>query len=228
SDGSSFFSAGAASAAGASAFFSAAGASPSSIVHTTAPISKVSPSCAMMRRIPAFSAGNSKVALSDSNSAIFSSISTYSPSCFSHWASVTSVIDSPTAGTFISKLMSLIFKTNVVNSKLFTTRSFYYCLCKCLINNFLLFCNVLLHITCGRTSACATGNEICKFKLCFSEDTAEVRPSSHVFVFFLYPDKLSSFFVFRTYSFQLFYRSRIKLFYTHYRHVFAVFFFLTF
>src|SRR5690606_32610025 len=49
--------------AGASSFLSAppAGASPSSMVQTTAPISKVSPSGAMILRIPALSARNSHV-----------------------------------------------------------------------------------------------------------------------------------------------------------------------
>src|SRR5690349_4530275 len=59
-------------------------------------------SCATILKIPLASAGNSNVALSDSTSAITSSSVTKSPSFFIQVEIVTSVIDSPTAGTFIS------------------------------------------------------------------------------------------------------------------------------
>src|SRR6185503_2401727 len=91
----------------ATATGAAEGAPPSSIVATTAPIGKVSPSFAAVFNIPAFSAVSSKVALSDSNSAITSSISTLSPSFFFQLERVTSVIDSPTGGTLIVKLILL-------------------------------------------------------------------------------------------------------------------------
>ena len=48
--------------------------SDSSITQITAPISNVSPSSALIRKVPAASAGNSKVALSDSSSHRTSSI----------------------------------------------------------------------------------------------------------------------------------------------------------
>src|SRR6201999_507835 len=82
-----------------------AGAPLSSIVATAAPIARVSPSLATVFKIPAFSAVSSKVALSDSSSAITSSICTASPSFFFQLARVTSVIDSPTGGTLIVKLI---------------------------------------------------------------------------------------------------------------------------
>jgi hypothetical protein len=55
-----------------------------------------------MCNTPAASAGNSKVALSDSSSHNTSSIDTVSPSFLFQDETVTSVIDSPTAGTLIS------------------------------------------------------------------------------------------------------------------------------
>src|SRR5207344_3309460 len=65
-------------------------------------------SLATMRRIPLASAGNSNVALSDSTSAITSSSFTKSPSFFNQVEMVTSVIDSPTAGTFISLIAPVV------------------------------------------------------------------------------------------------------------------------
>src|SRR3569833_435299 len=91
-------------AAGAASLAGAA-APPSSMVATVAPIGRTSPSFADSFKIPAFSAVSSKVALSDSNSAITSSICTVSPSFFFQLDSVTSVIDSPTGGTLIVKLI---------------------------------------------------------------------------------------------------------------------------
>src|SRR5579863_4901392 len=73
------------------------------MVQTTAPMGNVSPSFAIVFNIPAFSAVNSNVALSDSSSAIASSIATASPSFFIQRDKVTSVIDSPTVGTFTSR-----------------------------------------------------------------------------------------------------------------------------
>src|SRR5882724_7921918 len=74
----------------------------SSICATTSPIFRVSPSFPTVFKTPAFSAFTSKVAFSLSSSAITSSRSTYSPSFFNHFTSVTSLMDSPTAGTLIS------------------------------------------------------------------------------------------------------------------------------
>ena len=83
-------------------------AADSSISQITSPIAKVSPSSALMCSLPAASAFNSNVALSDSSSQMTSSISTCSPSFLNHCAIVTSVIDSPTVGTLISKLIVLL------------------------------------------------------------------------------------------------------------------------
>src|SRR5690606_35868896 len=77
------------------------------MVQTTAPISSVSPSLATVFKVPDCSAVSSNVALSDSNSAIISSISTKSPSFLTQRDNTTSVIDSPTGGTLISKLIFL-------------------------------------------------------------------------------------------------------------------------
>ena len=73
-----------------------------SILQIKPPMGSVSFSFATILKIPLASAGNSKVALSDSTSAMTSSSLTKSPSFFIHVESVTSVMDSPTAGTFIS------------------------------------------------------------------------------------------------------------------------------
>src|SRR5476651_1586601 len=74
------------------------------MVQTTAPMANTSPSLAMVFKVPAFSAVSSKVALSDSSSAIASSMATASPSFFIQRDSVTSVIDSPTVGTLTSNI----------------------------------------------------------------------------------------------------------------------------
>jgi hypothetical protein len=100
--------AGALSFAVAGSAGAAAAPLPSSIRATVAPMANVSPSLAKVFKVQAFSAVSSKVALSDSNSAITSSILTTSPSFFNHDDRVTSVIDSPTGGTLISKLMFVI------------------------------------------------------------------------------------------------------------------------
>ena len=59
-------------------------AASSSILQATSSIFNVSPSCATICRIPAFSALSSNVAFSDSNSQIISSLSTHSPSFLIH------------------------------------------------------------------------------------------------------------------------------------------------
>ena len=69
-----------------------------SIEQITAPIGKTSPSLAKVFNTPAFSAVSSKVALSDSSSAIASSMATSCPSFLIQRDKVTSVIDSPTVG----------------------------------------------------------------------------------------------------------------------------------
>src|SRR5512134_2470654 len=79
-----------------------ADASVISILQIKPPMGNVSFSLATICKIPVASAGSSKVALSDSTSAITSSSLTKSPSFLSQVEIVTSVIDSPTAGTFIS------------------------------------------------------------------------------------------------------------------------------
>ena len=60
--------------------------SPCSIEHIGAPISKVSPSCASIFNLPEDSAVKSKVALSESISAMTSSSSTISPFFFNQEA----------------------------------------------------------------------------------------------------------------------------------------------
>ena len=75
-----------------------------SIKHTTCPTATASPSSAFKVITPLSSAGRSKVALSESNSAIVWSFSTKSPSFTSHSAISTSEIDSPGDGTFISNI----------------------------------------------------------------------------------------------------------------------------
>ena len=88
-----------------SAFFSGAPAgfkASVSIWQTISPMAKVSPSFAICFTAPACSALISKVAFSLSNSAITSSRSAHSPSAFNHLTSVTSLMLSPTVGTFIS------------------------------------------------------------------------------------------------------------------------------
>ena len=87
--------------------------SPCSIEHIGAPISKVSPSCASIFNLPEDSAVKSKVALSESISAMTSSSSTISPSFFNQEDIVTSFIDSPTAGTII--LIISFFILNQLN-----------------------------------------------------------------------------------------------------------------
>src|SRR3546814_6220474 len=57
---------------------------------------------------PATEALTSKVTLSVSSSTIGSSTATASPGCFSHWATVASVTDSPRAGTTISVAISTL------------------------------------------------------------------------------------------------------------------------
>src|SRR6218665_85929 len=73
-----------------------------SILQINPPTGRVVFSCAAMRKIPAALAGSSNVALSDSTSANTSSNNTNTPSFFSHFETVTSFMDSPTAGTYIS------------------------------------------------------------------------------------------------------------------------------
>src|SRR5579863_10061133 len=91
----------AAAVTGSSAFGAVDVATPApSIVQTTAPMGSTSPSLAMVFKTPAFSAVSSKVALSDSSSAMASSMATVSPSFLIQRDRVTSVIDSPTGGTF--------------------------------------------------------------------------------------------------------------------------------
>ena len=95
--------------AGAKAAVEAAGfAAVSSMSANIAPIKILSPSFALRNKTPACSAFTSKVAFSLSNSAITSSRSTHAPSAFVHFNKVTSVIDSPTVGTFIE----IIIETN--------------------------------------------------------------------------------------------------------------------
>ena len=75
----------------------------------TAPTSTVSPSFASASvRTPAIGEGTSTLTLSVSRLAIGSSAATASPGFFSHWASVPSVIDSPSAGTETSVAMMVL------------------------------------------------------------------------------------------------------------------------
>ena len=68
------------------------------MVAIVAFISTTAPSSSRIVSTPALGEGSSKVALSDSNSQIISSILTVSPVFFIHCEIVTSVIDSPTDG----------------------------------------------------------------------------------------------------------------------------------
>ena len=63
--------------------------------------------------VPAAGAGNSMVAFSVSMLTMFSSLATESPSFFNHSPISTSVIDSPTSGTFISVAIIFYLKASV-------------------------------------------------------------------------------------------------------------------
>ena len=113
--------AGAAEAAGdESATLTSACTPPTSIEQITAPIGRTSPSLATICKIPSASAGNSKVALSDSNSHKTSSSFTWSPSFLFQVATVTSVIDSPTAGTFMS--MAIVIRLLFICQMLYSSK----------------------------------------------------------------------------------------------------------
>jgi len=75
------------------------GAALSSILPMTPPTSTLSPTWAVMCKMPLAGAGMPCVAFSDSISRIVSSSVTGSPSFLSHCATVPSVIDSPKLGT---------------------------------------------------------------------------------------------------------------------------------
>src|SRR6476469_8557200 len=80
-----------------------AAVAPASIRAISAPTATVSPSltsCSVST--PPTGEGTSTVTLSVSKLAIGSSSATASPGCFNHWASVPSVIDSPSVGTWTS------------------------------------------------------------------------------------------------------------------------------
>ena len=73
------------------------------ILANKPPIGTTEPGWAITSKTPADSAGNSKVALSDSSSQRTSSNDTTSPVFLFQTETVTSEIDSPTAGTLTSK-----------------------------------------------------------------------------------------------------------------------------
>ena len=81
---------------------------PSAISQMTVPIGTTAPCGFTIFNTPACGAVSSNVALSDSSSAITSSIFTASPSFFSQLAMVTSVIDSPTVGTLTCCAISAV------------------------------------------------------------------------------------------------------------------------
>ena len=104
---------GVAGAAAGTSVFSATGTSAgraavSSILATISPMRKLSPSLANCCKVPACSAFTSKVAFSLSSSAITWSLSTQAPSGWVHFSKVTSLIDSPIEGIFIS-IIQLVF-----------------------------------------------------------------------------------------------------------------------
>ena len=108
--GTSGATAGAAAGAGATALGTSDACTLVSIRATRAPISRSSPSLATYMSLPAASAGNSRVALSDSNSQIGSSSFTIAPSSFNQRERVTSLMDSPTDGTRIStRLIAMVY-----------------------------------------------------------------------------------------------------------------------
>ena len=86
----------------------AAATAPTVILANKPPIPTTEPDSATISKIPVASAGNSKVALSDSNSQITSSSLTESPDFLFQTETVTSVMDSPTAGTLTSKTVALV------------------------------------------------------------------------------------------------------------------------
>src|SRR3546814_669104 len=91
-----------------SGFFAGAPA-PSPMRPSRAPTSTLAPAAAITSNsTPATEALTSKVTLSVSSSTIGSSTATASPGCFSHWATVASVTDSPRAGTTISVAISTL------------------------------------------------------------------------------------------------------------------------
>src|SRR5690606_28154602 len=100
--------------------------------------------------------------------------------------------------------MCLFVKTNVA-ILLITTPVFYFCLCKCFINNCFLLRNMLFHVACCRASAFCSSDDIAIFDICCSELLAEMWPCTYVFILLLYADELFCFAIFLTESFQLFY-----------------------
>src|SRR5215208_7059738 len=76
------------------------------MIPSTAPTGTLPPSATWISPItPACGAGTSSVTLSVSSSTTGSSRSTLSPGCFSHFATVASVTDSPKVGTLISTVI---------------------------------------------------------------------------------------------------------------------------
>ena len=76
------------------------------ITPNKAPTSTVLPSLELISfNVPSIGEGTSKLTLSVSNSTIGSSASTWSPSFFNHFATVASVILSPSTGTTIFSLI---------------------------------------------------------------------------------------------------------------------------
>src|SRR5258707_8046138 len=79
------------------------GASPSASSASTSPMATVSPSRLLMARsTPSAGATTSMLTFSVSSSTTGSPAETRSPSCLSHWPTVASTMDSPSAGTLIS------------------------------------------------------------------------------------------------------------------------------
>src|SRR5258707_7647760 len=79
------------------------GASPSASSASTSPMATVSPSRLLMARsTPSAGATTSIFTFSVSSSTTGSPAETRSPSCLSHWPTVASTMDSPSAGTLIS------------------------------------------------------------------------------------------------------------------------------
>src|SRR5690606_26208538 len=104
--------------AGAAAPSGLASAAPSSMSPITSPTLAGSPCFLRMRlTTPATGAGTSTVTLSVSISTSGSSFSTRWPSCLSHCAISTSVIDSPTLGTFSSTGMASILSRPIASAR---------------------------------------------------------------------------------------------------------------
>src|SRR5690606_23798019 len=123
------------------------------------------------------------------------------PSCLIHCDKVTSEMDSPTVGTFISKLIydSFISWLIYFGSGFYALFHFFFHLCssfvfECATYHGELLGNVLLGISGGCTTAFLTGYDI-QCDVPIPEFPADVGPGAHVFRLFLHPQELTGIFI---------------------------------